>query len=376
MADIFISYSNKDQELARKVFCALESHGYTLWWDQRLTPQESWDLTIEVEIKRATVVLVLWTSRSVTSEWVRSEADYAKSQDKLVSAILQECELPLAYRLRQAASLVRWNGDTNASEWMRLVSWISILAGELLKPLPSTINRGGGASVPDEVLTAATAYISENAKLPDVERIQDQKNDNSDKNEESPTIDSAQPGISMWFAMPLDTAVWIAVFTLYLPRDSIFILSPRLPAAPIVKLVTVISRRVVGDGDMPSISFSELQLISLIILLSYFFLSSSVLRVSSRSGGSSNYYPLVDLIILLALALLAGSVLIAFAFFVPYFNWIGLPLLLVVLASILASILLPPTSKPQVQRLIFAIVSSVPAMTLLAWSLILSKKIA
>jgi hypothetical protein len=372
MADIFISYSNKDQELARKVFCALESHGYTLWWDQRLTPQESWDITIEVEIKRAKVVLVLWTSRSVTSEWVRSEADYAKSQNKLVSAILQECELPLAYRLRQAASLVRWNGDTNASEWMRLVSWISILSGEPLKPLPSTSNRGGGASVPDEVLTAATAYVSENAKLPDVERIQDQKNDNSDKNEESPTIDSAQPGISMWFAMPLDTAVWIAVFTLYLPRDSIFILSPPLPAAPIVKLVTVISRRVVGDGDMPSISFSELQLISLIILLSYFFLSSDLLRVSSRSGGSSNYDPLVDLIILLALALLAGSVLIAFAFFVPYFNWIGLPLLLVVLASIL----LFPKSKPQVQRLIFAIVSSVPAMTLLAWSLILSKKIA
>ena len=33
MADIFISYSQKDRDVATALAAALEARGYTVWWD-------------------------------------------------------------------------------------------------------------------------------------------------------------------------------------------------------------------------------------------------------------------------------------------------------------------------------------------------------
>jgi len=68
MADVFLSYSKADRALAQSVVRELESLGFSVWWDDRLTPNESWDRLIEDEIEDAKVVLVLWTATSVRSD--------------------------------------------------------------------------------------------------------------------------------------------------------------------------------------------------------------------------------------------------------------------------------------------------------------------
>ena len=110
MADVFVSYDRRDRELAQKVVQALTEQGMTVWWDDRITPNETWDKTIERELDSARKVLVLWTDHSVQSDWVRTEAGAAReaASPKLIQARFSDCKVPLAFRLIQAVDLMGW----------------------------------------------------------------------------------------------------------------------------------------------------------------------------------------------------------------------------------------------------------------------------
>lgn len=124
MADIFISYKREDKHLAEDVIHRLKEAGFSVWYDDRITPHSSWDETIEREIAAAKAVVVLWTTRSVASEWVRTEADYAKTHGKIVPVMLEDSAVPLAYRRTQFADLTHWDGNKQDRNFEKLVGWI------------------------------------------------------------------------------------------------------------------------------------------------------------------------------------------------------------------------------------------------------------
>lgn len=124
MADIFISYKREDKHLAEDTIHQLQAAGFSVWYDERITPHTSWDETIEAEIAAAKAVVVLWTPRSVTSEWVRTEADYAKEKGKLVPVMLETCSVPLAYRRTQTVDLSSWDGNPADRRFQKLVGWV------------------------------------------------------------------------------------------------------------------------------------------------------------------------------------------------------------------------------------------------------------
>lgn len=130
MADVFVSYKTEDRALAESVITLLDVAGFTVWWDQRLTPREAWDDLIKQEIDAARAVLVLWTLRSIGSEWVRIEADYAKELGKLVPVKLEACGLPFAFRLRQTFDLTTWDGSETHPEWKKTLQFLGELVGE------------------------------------------------------------------------------------------------------------------------------------------------------------------------------------------------------------------------------------------------------
>src|SRR6187455_1059277 len=101
MADVFVSYKKEDFDIASRLVTALKQHELSVWWDDGLTPKAAWDASIEREIAAAAAVLVLWTPRSVGSDWVRTEAHYALDRAKLVPVMLEACPIPLAFMLRQ-----------------------------------------------------------------------------------------------------------------------------------------------------------------------------------------------------------------------------------------------------------------------------------
>lgn len=125
MADVFLSYSHLDVSLIRPLLNLLETNDLTVWWDTRLRSGDLWDATIEHEISIARCVVVVWSCNSVTSHWVRSEADYALKNKKLFPVLMDGADLPLAFRLIQTPDFSKWAGNRSAPEAASLLNAIT-----------------------------------------------------------------------------------------------------------------------------------------------------------------------------------------------------------------------------------------------------------
>src|SRR4029077_13640011 len=77
MADVFISYANQNRDTARLLAASLEACGWSVWWDRKIQPGQSFDQAIERELEFARSVIVLWSKDSISSEWVKNEAALA-----------------------------------------------------------------------------------------------------------------------------------------------------------------------------------------------------------------------------------------------------------------------------------------------------------
>jgi hypothetical protein len=111
MADIFISYSKADRDLARKLSVALESEGWTVWWDRSLKAGDEYRPEISIELAKARVAIVIWSDTSIHSEWVRAEASRAKADGKLipVKAInISYADIPLPFGELHTENINEW----------------------------------------------------------------------------------------------------------------------------------------------------------------------------------------------------------------------------------------------------------------------------
>ena len=90
MADIFLSYNEKDREQARRVATLLAEVGWSVWWDRRIPAGESWRSVLEEALEGMRCMIVLWTARSIESDWVFEEASEGRRQDKLIPVMLED----------------------------------------------------------------------------------------------------------------------------------------------------------------------------------------------------------------------------------------------------------------------------------------------
>ena len=125
MADIFISYSSEDKTNVRLIAELLEQQGWTVWWDRQIPIGQRFDSVIEEELVKAYCVIVIWTRRSVASEWVKNEANEASRLGKLVPLLLEDVPLPLAFKRTETALLAGWKGELDHPELSLLFSAIS-----------------------------------------------------------------------------------------------------------------------------------------------------------------------------------------------------------------------------------------------------------
>ena len=165
MADVFLSYKREDAAIARRIVDALRDSGLSVWWDDGITPRQSWDTEIEEAISAASTVAVLWSPRSVTSDWVRTEAHYAKDRGKLVPAVIEQCTIPIAFTLTQTVNLSGWTGDREDRQWRKLLIWITDLVS----------TKPGNANLPSTLVSPATPNVHRDAigSLPSGECIYD-----------------------------------------------------------------------------------------------------------------------------------------------------------------------------------------------------------
>jgi len=64
LADIFLSYSHEDSPKAKQLALALETKGWTVFWDSALLAGQDFHDEIEQEIEKAACMIVAWSSAS------------------------------------------------------------------------------------------------------------------------------------------------------------------------------------------------------------------------------------------------------------------------------------------------------------------------
>jgi TIR domain/Bacterial Ig-like domain (group 2) len=133
MADIFLSYANEDREAARAVAGLLESAGCTVWWDRRIPAGRTWRSMIEEALRDMRCMVVLWSTHSVESDWVKEEAEEARAVGKLIPVLIEPVKPPVGFRSIQAADLIDWNGSRDFLGARQLIADLEALMG---KPPP------------------------------------------------------------------------------------------------------------------------------------------------------------------------------------------------------------------------------------------------
>jgi len=136
MVDVVISYGREQEPMAATVARALEAEGYSVWWDHDIPAHKAYATLIEEKFQAAKAVIVIWSPAAVKSEWVRAEADLARSQQKLIQVSVQDTIPPLPFSQIQFAPLQAWDGTPDHPEWRRVRSSLKTLCGEGAEPRP------------------------------------------------------------------------------------------------------------------------------------------------------------------------------------------------------------------------------------------------
>ena len=131
MADIFLSYAEEDREVARRIVGVLESTGWSVWWDRRIPAGKTWRAVIEAAIREMRCMIVLWSSSSVTSDWVKEEAEEGRAAGKLMPILIERVKPPFGLRGIQAADLADWDGSGEAEAVRQLINDLTVMMGSV-----------------------------------------------------------------------------------------------------------------------------------------------------------------------------------------------------------------------------------------------------
>jgi adenylate cyclase len=159
MADIFLSYASEDRERIRPLVEALEAQGWTVWWDTRIQPGQSFDNVIQNEIDDARCVIVAWTEHSINSEWVKNEATIGLERGVLVPVMFDEVRIPLPFVRTQSADLRQWSPDRVSAE---MQDFLNAVAGHLDAEAPEQVivPKRWGRGSPKWYLTIAAVVAA------------------------------------------------------------------------------------------------------------------------------------------------------------------------------------------------------------------------
>lgn len=157
MTDLFISYKREDQGTAKILAEALEAKGWSVWWDPRLQAGEHFDNVIEKALQEARCVVVLWSARSIQSQYVKDEASYALKLGKLVPAFIEKVEPPFRFQGIHTVDLSDWGGDPRFPGFRKLAEDLSARLGAPQPPPQPAQPKG----MSEEELARGMAFLEQ-----------------------------------------------------------------------------------------------------------------------------------------------------------------------------------------------------------------------
>jgi len=128
MSDIFISYARSTADQAQAIAESLRGLGYGVWRDDEIPANRAYADVIAERLATAKAVVVVWSAEAARSEWVRSEAERARAEHKLVQLSVDGARLPMPFDQTQCADLAGWSGGDDTPGWKQVVGAIANLA--------------------------------------------------------------------------------------------------------------------------------------------------------------------------------------------------------------------------------------------------------
>lgn len=129
MGHIFLSYASEDRERVAPLVRVREEHGWRVWWDRKLEAGGTFDAEIERAVDASACVLVVWSTHSIESRWVRAEAHEGLDREILVPVVIDDVRPPLVFRQVQTAQLVGWPTVRPAEPLREMLASITALLG-------------------------------------------------------------------------------------------------------------------------------------------------------------------------------------------------------------------------------------------------------
>ena len=127
-AYVFLSYAREDESQVEQILFALRQRGFPVFIDRDMVSGVEWEKVLEARLQTAYAIVVVWSSRSVRSEWVEREAAVGLEKDRLFPVLLERgVSMPPRFVHKHAADLSDWNGDPNAVQFDRVISMLQLL---------------------------------------------------------------------------------------------------------------------------------------------------------------------------------------------------------------------------------------------------------
>ena len=136
MSEIFVSYARPDEPHAERVVTALRGVGYKVWRDDELPAHRAYADVIQERLLSAKAVVVLWSETAAKSQWVRAEADTARTAGTLVQVAIDATVPPIPFNQIQCANLSDWDGKSDCGGWRKLRESLAALAGAPVAEAP------------------------------------------------------------------------------------------------------------------------------------------------------------------------------------------------------------------------------------------------
>jgi formylglycine-generating enzyme required for sulfatase activity len=176
MSDIFISYKREEQAVARKLANALESEGWSVWWDPKLRAGEHFDDVIEKALNEAKCVIVMWSNLSVNSEYIKAEATEALEQKKLVPVKIENVNLPFRFKRVQTPSLLNWDGSRDSPDFRKFVGDISAILSDSSKIIPDHTKQAEEERLREQERQRSEEEAKRKAEEENQRRIEEERN--------------------------------------------------------------------------------------------------------------------------------------------------------------------------------------------------------
>jgi hypothetical protein len=111
---------------AHQLSIALSALGWSDRWDERIQAGAPFDAVIDEQLAAARCVVVVWSTASVTSGWVRSEAFAADEQGTLLPVTFErDLRLPVRFRQIEALFLTGTNLSEPSAENVKMLAAVA-----------------------------------------------------------------------------------------------------------------------------------------------------------------------------------------------------------------------------------------------------------